>query len=42
MARATRLFASMIPGEARVSPLAELEAAKAWGREHRRLSGARA
>jgi len=30
MARATRLFAWMIPGEARVFPRAELEAAKAW------------
>jgi hypothetical protein len=30
MARATRLFAWMIPGEARVYPLAELEQAKAW------------
>ena len=30
MARATRLFAWMIPGEARVFPLAELERAKAW------------
>jgi len=30
MARATRLFAWMIPGEARVFPLAELEQAKAW------------
>jgi hypothetical protein len=30
MARATRLFAWMIPGEARVFPRAELEQAKAW------------
>ncbi len=30
MARATRLFAWMIPGEARVFARAELEAAKAW------------
>ena len=30
MARATRLFAWMIPGEARVFPLAELEQSKAW------------
>jgi hypothetical protein len=30
MARATRLFAWMIPGEARVFPLAALEEAKAW------------
>jgi hypothetical protein len=30
MARATRMFAWMIPGEARVYPLAELAAAKAW------------
>jgi hypothetical protein len=30
MARATRLFAWMIPGEARVFPLAELDQAKAW------------
>jgi hypothetical protein len=30
MARATRLFAWMIPGEARVYPTAELEQAKAW------------
>ena len=30
MARATRLFAWMIPGEARVFPRAQLEAAKAW------------
>jgi len=30
VARATRLFAWMIPGEARVFPLAELEVAKAW------------
>ena len=30
MARASRLFAWMIPGEARVFPLAELEQAKAW------------
>lgn len=30
MARATRLFAWMIPGAARVFPLAELEQAKAW------------
>jgi len=30
IARATRLFAWMIPGEARVFPLAELERAKAW------------
>jgi SpoIIAA-like len=30
MARATRLFAWMIPGEARVFEAAELEAAKAW------------
>jgi hypothetical protein len=32
MARATRLFAWMIPGEARVFPVAELAAAKAWVR----------
>jgi hypothetical protein len=30
LARATTLFAWMIPGEARVFPLAELEQAKAW------------
>jgi hypothetical protein len=30
MARATRLFAWMIPGEARVYPTAELDEAKAW------------
>ena len=30
MARATKLFAWMIPGEARVFPLAEREQAKAW------------
>jgi SpoIIAA-like len=30
MARATRLFAWMIPGETRVFALAELEQAKAW------------
>jgi len=30
MARATKLFAWMIPGEARVYPLAELEDAKRW------------
>ena len=30
MAHATQLFAWMIPGEARVFPLAELEQAKAW------------
>ena len=30
MARATRLFAWMIPGEARVFGLGELEQAKAW------------
>ena len=30
MARATRLFAWMIPGEARVFEVAELEEAKAW------------
>jgi hypothetical protein len=30
MARATRLFAWMIPGKARVFPRAELEQAKAW------------
>jgi hypothetical protein len=30
MVRATRLFAWMIPGEARVFPLAELDRAKAW------------
>jgi hypothetical protein len=30
MARATRLFAWLIPGEVRVFPLAELEQAKAW------------
>jgi SpoIIAA-like len=30
MARASRLFLWMIPGEARVFPLAELEQAKAW------------
>jgi hypothetical protein len=30
IARATKLFAWMIPGEARVFPLIELEQAKAW------------
>ena len=30
MAQATRLFAWMIPGEARVFPMSELEQAKAW------------
>lgn len=30
MARATKLFAWMIPGEARVFPLTELDQAKAW------------
>jgi SpoIIAA-like len=30
MARATKLFAWMIPGEARVFPRAELERAKTW------------
>ena len=30
MARATRLFAWMIPGEARVFPRSELDQAKAW------------
>jgi hypothetical protein len=30
MARATRLFAWMIPGEARVFPVIELDQAKAW------------
>jgi hypothetical protein len=30
MARATKLFAWMIPGEARVYPLAELDEAKRW------------
>ncbi len=30
MAHATKLFAWMIPGEARVFPLAELDQAKAW------------
>jgi hypothetical protein len=30
MARASRLFLWMIPGEARVYPVAELDAAKAW------------
>ncbi|HTU95968.1 MAG TPA: STAS/SEC14 domain-containing protein, partial [Solirubrobacteraceae bacterium] len=30
MARATKLFAWMIPGEARVFALAELDQAKAW------------
>jgi hypothetical protein len=30
MARATKLFAWMIPGEARVFPLAELDQAKTW------------
>jgi hypothetical protein len=30
MTRAARLFAWMIPGEARVYPIAELEAATAW------------
>jgi len=30
MARATKLFAWMIPGEARVFPRSELEAAKTW------------
>ena len=30
IARATKLFAWMIPGEARVFPLAELHQAKAW------------
>ena len=30
MARAAKLFAWMVPGEARVFPRADLEAAKAW------------
>jgi hypothetical protein len=30
LAQAAQLFAGMIPGEARVFPLAELEQAKAW------------
>jgi hypothetical protein len=30
MARATKLFAWMIPGEVRVFPLAEVEQAKSW------------
>jgi hypothetical protein len=30
MARAARMFLWMMPGEARVYPVAELEAAKAW------------
>jgi hypothetical protein len=30
MARATKLFAWMIPGQARVFPAGELDAAKAW------------
>ena len=30
MARATKLFAWMIPGETRVFPVAELDRAKAW------------
>jgi hypothetical protein len=30
MARATKVFGWMIPGEARLFPLAELEQAKAW------------
>ena len=30
MARASRMFLWMIPGDARVFPLAELDAAKAW------------
>ena len=30
MAHATKLFAWMIPGEAKVFPIAELEQAKAW------------
>jgi hypothetical protein len=30
MARATKLFAWMIPGEVHVFPLAELDPAKAW------------
>jgi hypothetical protein len=30
MARATKLFAWMIPGEVRVFPLAEVETAKTW------------
>ena len=30
IARATRLFAWMVPGEARVFPLAELDQAKTW------------
>jgi SpoIIAA-like len=30
MARASRMFLWMIPGEARVYPVAELDAAKAW------------
>ena len=30
LARATRLFAWMIPGEVRVFPIAELEPAKSW------------
>jgi hypothetical protein len=34
MARATRLFAWMIPGEARVFPRADLEEAKTWVAGH--------
>lgn len=34
MARATTLFAWMIPGDVRVFPLAELEQAKSWISEH--------
>jgi hypothetical protein len=30
MARATKVFLWMIPGEARVYPVAELDEAKAW------------
>jgi hypothetical protein len=30
LARAARMFAWMIPGEARIYPIAELEQAKAW------------
>jgi SpoIIAA-like len=30
MARTTKLFAWMIPGESKVFPIAELEQAKAW------------
>ena len=39
MARATKVFAWMIPGEARVFPLAELEQAKAWVAAWRQLRG---